>query len=56
MHAPQAAPTTTVDIPPAHDTGALGISQLKRLWARNAAARAGQRFPVNHREKHPITW
>jgi hypothetical protein len=52
MHAPQPASTEIVDLPPATETGALGICQLKRLWARNLAGRKGHRLPVDLREKH----
>ena len=52
MHAPQSSPPESFVLPPATETGALGVYQLKRLWARNAAARAGHRPPVDEREKH----
>ncbi|MBV8752988.1 MAG: phytanoyl-CoA dioxygenase family protein [Hyphomicrobiales bacterium] len=52
MHAPQPATTPIIDLPPATETGALGVCQLKRLWTRNAAARAGHQLPVGEREKH----
>src|SRR5215831_13242790 len=52
MHAPQPAQPETFVLPPATETGALGVCQLKRLWARSAAARAGHRLPADHREKH----
>jgi ectoine hydroxylase-related dioxygenase (phytanoyl-CoA dioxygenase family) len=52
MHAPSPLSTDSLDLPPATETGALGICQLKRLWARNLAARAGHPLPADHREKH----
>src|SRR5262249_39791678 len=52
MHAPQPASAEIVDLPPATETGALGVYQLKRLWARNAAARAGRTLPLDHSEPH----
>jgi hypothetical protein len=52
MHAPQPASIETVSLPPATEIGALGVCQLKRLWGRNAAARAGHQLPADHREKH----
>jgi Phytanoyl-CoA dioxygenase (PhyH) len=52
MHAPQHLLSEIIDLPPAAETGALGVYQLKRLWARNAAARTGQRLPADMREKH----
>src|SRR5262249_53948065 len=52
MHAPQPACSEIIGLPPATETGALGIYQLKRLWARNAAARAGHRVPADVCEKH----
>jgi hypothetical protein len=39
-------------LPPATETGSLGIWQLKRLWARNRAGRSGHRLPVDLGEKH----
>jgi hypothetical protein len=52
MHAPQPASIEIIDLPPVTETGALGVYQLKRLWARNAAARTGRQLPVDHHEKH----
>jgi hypothetical protein len=52
MHAPQPSPPETFALPAATETGALGICHLKRLWARNAAARAGNQLPADQREKH----
>jgi hypothetical protein len=52
MHAPSPPSEDCLDLPAATETGALGVCQLKRLWARNTAARAGHRLPVDHREKH----
>jgi hypothetical protein len=51
MHAPSAL-TENLDLPPATETGALGIFQLKRLWARNRAGRGGRRLPVDQGERH----
>src|ERR1700736_6625156 len=52
MHAPVPPSADPLDLPPAAEAGALGIYQLKRLWARNTASRAGHRLPIDHREKH----
>jgi hypothetical protein len=52
MHTPSPPSEDCLDLPAATETGALGVCQLKRLWARNTAARAGHRLPVDHREKH----
>ena len=52
MHAPQPTSGEILELPPATETGALGVYQLKRLWARNAADRRAQGLRVDHREKH----
>ena len=36
----------------ATETGALGIYQLKRLWSRSMAARAGRRWPTTLHDRH----
>src|ERR1700689_3026577 len=51
------APATSLVSPvtslaPATETGALGIYQLKRLWSRSMAARAGRRFPRSLHDRH----
>jgi len=49
---------TLVDVPLAPslalatETGALGIYQLKRLWSRNMAARAGRNWPTTLHDRH----
>lgn len=45
--APPSAPT----LPPATETGALGIFQLKRTWARALAARQGTPVPADRDER-----
>jgi hypothetical protein len=52
MHAPAPPSADSLDLPPVTETGVLGVCQLKRLWARNTASRAGHRLPIDHREKH----
>ena len=37
---------------PATETGTLGIYQLKRLWSRSMAARAGRVFPATLHDRH----
>jgi hypothetical protein len=37
---------------PATETGTLGIYQLKRLWSRNMAARAGRNWPTTLHDRH----
>jgi hypothetical protein len=37
---------------PATETGALGIYQLKRLWSRAMAARAGRHSPTTLHDRH----
>jgi Phytanoyl-CoA dioxygenase (PhyH) len=51
MHAPSAL-TETLDLPPATETGALGVCQLKRLWARNLAGRSGRQVAADRHERH----
>src|SRR5580698_7010220 len=49
---------TLVDVPlapglaPATEIGALGIYQLKRLWSRSMAGRAGRVFPTTLHDRH----
>jgi hypothetical protein len=38
--------STPPSLPPATETGALGIYQLKRMWARTMAARQGRLLPT----------
>ncbi|HTV36053.1 MAG TPA: phytanoyl-CoA dioxygenase family protein [Xanthobacteraceae bacterium] len=40
------------ELPPATETGALGIYQLKRLWSRAMAVRQGRPPPAPMRERH----
>src|ERR1700722_1912441 len=37
---------------PATETGTLGIYQLKRLWSRSMAARAGRASPTTTHDRH----
>ena len=37
---------------PATEAGTLGIYQLKRLWSRSMAARAGRVFPTTLHDRH----
>src|SRR5579864_5572277 len=39
-------------LPPATETGALGIYQLKRLWSRAFAARAGRAWRTTLHDRH----
>src|SRR5580692_1768912 len=40
------------NLAPATETGALGIYQLKRLWSRAMAARAGRAPPTTMHDRH----
>jgi hypothetical protein len=40
------------DLPDARETGALGVYQLKRLWARTLAAHAGRHLPADMHDRH----
>src|ERR1700689_1943293 len=51
------APATSLVSPvtslaPATETGALGLYQLKRLWSRSMAARAGRYLPTTLHDRH----
>ena len=41
-----------LDLAPATETGALGLYQLKRLWSRARAARAGHRVATTLHDRH----
>ena len=41
-----------VPLAPATETGTLGIYQLKRLWSRAMAARAGRTWPATLHDRH----
>jgi Phytanoyl-CoA dioxygenase (PhyH) len=47
-----APPPSLVPLAPATETGTLGIYQLKRLWSRNMAARAGRTSPATLHDRH----
>src|ERR1700722_17616810 len=40
------------NLAPATETGALGLYQLKRLWSRSMAARAGRYLPTTLHDRH----
>jgi hypothetical protein len=52
MSAPSPAPAQTLDLPPATETGMLGVYQLKRLWSCNLAGRNGHRPAIDHARRH----
>jgi hypothetical protein len=51
LRAATAAPSVP-PLPAASETGALGIYQLKRLWARAMAARQGRPAPADQHDRH----